>query len=202
MVCAPVSTEKHNGAQSMQMEYSVANGGWATCGRYFESTQNWSAATGITFAAQAETAGQTLHLDIYAGNPEQWATYVYEFTPNAGGWQVYTVRWDEFKRVDWEENAGSPYDPSLPVGGIAFGIPSPEGAESSSGIFRVDDIALAAETSEAPAAESAPASEVQPPAAESAAPASAPLCPAAALLPSLALFWMAKRKWEVKSGKW
>ena len=168
-------------------EYNVAANGWATCGKYFD-IQDWSAASGITFHLRALESGQTLHVDLYAAGAEgQNETYVYTLqttAENTQGWVAYQLCWDDFKRVDWEENAGAPFSKPEKVTGLAFGIPSLS-EQTISGIFWVDDVQLlGAAANPEPRGTSAP---TEPPAAEPAQPTGGlPFC-GNALLPLVLL---------------
>jgi len=190
--CGASGEQAHGGVQAMQVEYNVAANGWATCGKYFEP-QDWSAADGLTFYLRSAESDQILHVDLYAAGTEGLnETYVYTLqtsAENTQGWVAYQLRWDDFKRVDWEENAGAPFAKPGQVTGLAFGIPSLSEA-SLSGAFWVDDVQLlGADANPEPAATSAPeATEATgQPAEEPAAPTGGlPFC-GGALLPLILL---------------
>ena len=71
-------------------------------------------------------------------------SYVYQgWVEGGGNWQVFTLFWDEFKRVDWEENAGAPFAKPEQVSGLAFGFNTPENTEIAPvGTIYIDDLAL------------------------------------------------------------
>jgi hypothetical protein len=50
------------------------------------------------------------------------------------------IRWNEILRAEWEENAGTPFNPAE-VTGFSIGLSTPE-QERISGTLRVDDLAL------------------------------------------------------------
>jgi hypothetical protein len=186
--CGAVAEQAHGGAQAMQVAYSVAANGWATCGKYFDP-QDWSAANGITFYLRTLEPNQTLHVDLYAaGQEEQNETYVYTLqtsAENTKDWVAYQLRWDDFKRVDWEENAGASFSHPGQVTGLAFGIPSLS-EKTVAGTFWIDDLQLLG-TGASPAPEVTPAPEAAVPTEQPAKPTgSLPFC-GGALFPLILL---------------
>lgn len=162
--CGAVPEQAHGGAQAMRVEYNVAANGWATCGKYFEA-QDWSAGGGLTFYLRSAEPDLTLHIDLYAAGPEgQNETYVYSIqtsVENTKDWVVYQLRWEDFKRVDWEENAGAPFSHPGQVTGVAFGIPSLS-EKTVAGTFWIDDLQLLG-AGASPAPEVTPAPEATAP---------------------------------------
>jgi hypothetical protein len=156
IACVPDAGRKHGGAQSMRLDFNVAANGWATCARFYDSPQNWSASQGIAFYLHAAQAGQLMHVDLYAGTGDARETYVYTVeTPSdsASGWIPVQLRWEDFHRVAWEANADAPFSKTAQVAGLAFGIPTLQDAPSK-GVLWVDDLALLGEV---------PAGEVETP---------------------------------------
>jgi hypothetical protein len=63
---------------------------------------------------------------------------LFTLSPSASDqWIQVSIPWAEFRRVDWEEDAGQPLTGTVQVSGIAFGMPS-----KGRGTFWVDDIRL------------------------------------------------------------
>ena len=58
---------------------------------------------------------------------------------SALGWIPMELRWEDFHRADWEENAGAPFAKANELVGIAFGMNTLPDA-SNVGSLRVDDI--------------------------------------------------------------
>jgi hypothetical protein len=51
------------------------------------------------------------------------------------------VRWEDFRRASWEENAGAVFTQSNEVAGLAFGLATPQDAPNVGEIW-VDDLQL------------------------------------------------------------
>lgn len=137
MVCAPVSDVVHSGANALRMDYTIAPYAWATCHLEYESPQNWGGAKGISFYAYAKQAETPFHVDLFV----EGESYVYEgWLEGADRWQEFIILWDEFHRVEWEENAGSPFAKPAEVTALAFGIAGVE--ETFSGTLYIDDLML------------------------------------------------------------
>jgi len=143
LTCTAVGERAYEGKQSMQLEFNVAKDGWATCARFFDNPQNWSASSGLSFAVQSAVPGMVIHADIYAGQSEERETYYYALeTPDkSNNWTLITIPWENFHRAEWEESAGDTFAKSDQVAGIAFGFPT-DGSHSSSGTLWVDDMRL------------------------------------------------------------
>jgi hypothetical protein len=206
--CVPGSAPAGDGS-ALQIEFDVAADGWATCALFFDETQAWAAADGLSFRLQAAAAGLVFNVDLYAGPEEARESYVYtvEVPPDSvGNWVPIRLHWADFHRVDWEENAGAPFAAPGRVSGLAFGFETfPD--TTNSGLIWVDDLSLAVGEVAAPAAsEAAPATseatavtlpEAEPPADEPAAtPAGATggPCPAGVLALGLALVPVFRRR--------
>jgi hypothetical protein len=139
LTCAPTSERASEGMHSLQLAFDVAQDGWATCARMFDSPQDWSVSQGLSFALQASAPGAAVHVDIYSGTGDQRESYYYalEAPADADEWSTVVIPWSSFQRVDWEENAGAAFAKPGQVSGIAFGFPS-----QGSGTLWVDDLKL------------------------------------------------------------
>ena len=137
--CAASSDKSFGGTQSLKLDFDVAQDGWATCGITFESVQDWSSSQGLSFAALVNAPGTVLHVDVYAADGEERESYYFALSSSDASdeWTTVQIPWSEFKRVDWEENAGQPFTAADQVTGIAFGIPS-----QGEGMLWVDEIQL------------------------------------------------------------
>jgi hypothetical protein len=180
MKCSAQTGAVNSGSRALFVEYNIAPAGWGTCAHFPESTQDWSAGDGLTFYVHATQAGIFFDVDIYAGSRDAQETYLYTVTlpaECAAGYVPITVKWSDFTRASWEENAGAVFDKPNQIVGMAFGIGSSDAANIGS--FWVDDLAIA-ETS-APAAPEQPIQESateQPAPQEQPAPADEPQSPA------------------------
>jgi len=209
MACVSDPGTVHGGTQAMRGDYKVGVNGWATCAHFYDSPQNWDASKGITFYLHTAKAGQAMHVDLYAQAGDERETYVYAFetTPESvSGWVPIRLRWEDFRRVEWEANAGAPFSKIDQVAGMAFGLPSQDAV--SEGQFWVDDLALLAAAPVAstplPVAETptvappgATQFPVQPAESTPARPAHNPLgCAGSAALPLIVFagLWLVNRK--------
>jgi hypothetical protein len=143
LACAPESAEAHAGTSALKFEFDVTADSWATCGFYFDSVQDWSAGQGIAFYLRADQAGIPFDVDLYGGSPGGHTTYRYltQASPESvDNWTLMEIHWNEILRAEWEENAGTPFNPAE-VTGFSIGLSTPE-QERISGTLRVDDLAL------------------------------------------------------------
>ncbi len=145
IVCTPSADRAYAGAKSMRIDYQIALYTWATCDLTYENPQNWSEAEGISFYAYAEQEETRFNVDLFT----EGKSYVYEgWVEGSGEWQEFIVFWDEFRRVDWEEDAGSPFTQPGHVEGLAFGFNTPDGVEEGfGGTLYIDELALGAPAS-------------------------------------------------------
>lgn len=115
---------------SLHLDYHISAHSWGTCGLYYDQSQNWSASQGLAFSVLAGQAGQVLHVDLYVESPEGQESYIYELdlTPAIeSDWVQAGIPWDNFHRVDWEADAGSPFTKPDQISGLAFGFGTEEG---------------------------------------------------------------------------
>lgn len=144
MHCAAESGTAHGGDNSLLLDFDVAANAWATCALFYEETQDWSASEGLTFHLHAAEAGLVFNVDVYAGSRDAQETYIYtvESPPeSADGWIPIELRWSDFHRADWEENAGASFDNPERVIGLAFGFTTYPDTPNT-GTLWVDDIQL------------------------------------------------------------
>lgn len=155
LACAPVSGKAKRGGFSLQIEFDVAPSSWATCALFFDPPQDWSAAERIAFDLMA--GGLRFNVDLYVGTGDSRATYAYtaeSLNASADAWAPYSIRWDEFRRVAWEENAGAVFDRPQHISGMAFGFSADDGRPLR-GVIWVDDLRLASRSQEQPVPEPA-----------------------------------------------
>jgi hypothetical protein len=210
MSCAPAGEIAFSGKQSLKMDFNVSANSWATCTVFFDSVQNWSSGEGVSFYLQASKSGLVFDVDLYAGSMDSQETYAYtiETSPESTtGWMAVDLPWEQFHRVEWEENGGAVFGKPDKMLGFGFGFGTPTDAPNT-GVVSVDELRLmgtggqmeqtaptAAEQSTSPLLPTNP-----PPAATPAEQASNPLrrlvCGNAAALPvmALAVFWWSRRR--------
>jgi len=112
-------------------------------------------------------------------------------------WILMEIRWDQILRAEWEENAGTPFNPAE-VTGFSIGLSTPE-QERISGVLRVDDLSLLGTE---PIEVAPPPAQPTASAAEPIAPSESPRrpllpCGGAVAVPLLLVglsFWSSKRK--------
>ena len=137
MACAPSADLSHSGVNALRLDYSISPYAWGTCHLEFEASQNWSSAEGISFYAYAKQDVTPFHVDLFVDGE----SYVYEgWVEGSDSWQEFIVFWDEFLRVEWEENAGAPFAKPEQVTALAFGFAGDD--ETISGTLYIDDLAL------------------------------------------------------------
>ena len=147
MNCAVEEGSAYEGARALTVNLDVKADDWATCSILFDQAQDWSAAEGFSFMLHALEAGAVFDVNLYTGSDDALQTYTYSIettTASTEGWIPVALRWEDLKRVEWEENANSPFDPSNLVIGIAFGV----NADNSVAI-NIDNLALADDSSTA-----------------------------------------------------
>jgi hypothetical protein len=193
LTCAPESGNAHNGAASLKFDFKVDANSWATCGFYFDATQNWSAGQGISFYIRADRAGIPFDVNLYGGNPGGRTTYAFHSQTPAGGengWVLVEIPWENILRVEWEENAGTPFNPSE-VTGFSIGLSSPE-KERLTGTIWLDDLSLIGTAPVTPPTVEASTSEPEEPESNG----SGLPCLGGAILPLLLVgaSWMLRRK--------
>lgn len=177
--CTPEGGMAHSGNQALHLNYNVAPESWATCALLYGERQNWQAAQGLSFYIHAAQPVLPFDVDAYGGVPDNRTTYLTSLETTqemVDGWTYIEIPWSELLRASWEENPGTPFDPSQ-VTGIALGFDSGENALA--GEFWIDDVRLVMQE-QAPAAPTG-----QPPEAPTEAPAVvAPATAATAVSPT------------------
>lgn len=193
LTCAPTATGASQGQRSMQLDFDIAPGGWATCALMFEQPQDWSVADGLAFALFSSSSALVFNVDVYAGPSEARETYSYAIettTVTSETWVPFDLRWEEFHRVDWEENAGAPFARPNQIGGLAFGFSTYTDA-SNVGTIWVDDLRLSGR--EQPGAPSEPQGQPDEPQ-PGPSRRRLPFCGGALVLPLFLAFWSRRRR--------
>ncbi|MBT7189188.1 MAG: hypothetical protein HN916_03265 [Anaerolineae bacterium] len=146
ITCATTEEMANLGTRSLKIDYNVELYSWSTCYLSFDDPQNWSEHEGISFYAYAAQEETPFNVDLFVESE----SYVYQgWVERSGNWYTFTIYWDEFKRVDWEENAGAPFAKTEQVTGLAFGFNTPENTEIAPiGTLYIDDLMLGESSAE------------------------------------------------------
>jgi len=126
---------------ALRLDYQVAQYSWGSCGLSFNIPQDWSAADGLSFSVQADQAGNILHVDLYADGPAGRESYVYQLPLDSdmeGSWAAVGIPWDNFQRVEWEEEPGAVFTGVDSISGLAIGFGTEE--EQIQGTVWIDDL--------------------------------------------------------------
>lgn len=140
ILCGADPTNATSGSQSLRIEFNVLPNSWATCSRFFGTPLNLSVSNGLEFKILVKKPGKILHMDIYTGPDGERASYAVEleYPSEQGEWILVRVNWNDFRRVEWEPEAGSAFDQPDKISGLAFGFPA--GEEPNTGVLNIDDI--------------------------------------------------------------
>jgi hypothetical protein len=142
--CTLSSEEAYAGSQVLSMEFDVATESWATCGLFFDALQDWSGDDGLAFFMRAAQPDVNFELNVFAEGGEQQESYQYSLTTSGVStetWIPLTVRWEDLRRVEWEENAGETFEKPGRIHGLAFGFSATEGVPNT-GMIWIDDLRL------------------------------------------------------------
>ncbi|MBM3152292.1 MAG: hypothetical protein FJZ96_08865 [Chloroflexi bacterium] len=132
------------GTAALRIDYAIAPGSWGACAWMFDAAQDWSAGEWLAYDVHAGQAGLPFQVALYGGTSEMMETYIhYRETPveYPDGFVPFTSFWGEFQRVQWEENAGSPFENPGHVLGLAFGFDGYPDAPYT-GTLWIDNITL------------------------------------------------------------
>ncbi len=143
MTCAAEAGSGRAG-NSLRIDFDIAPNSWGTCVHMYDSPQDWGAGDGLVFYFTVEQAGVLFDVNLYAGAEDNRETYLFTIeapAESAAGWVRMELRWEDFHRADWEENAGEPFAKPNAVIGMAFGMTTLPDAPNV-GSLRVDDVSL------------------------------------------------------------
>jgi len=142
--CGITSEMAHDSSRSLEIDFNVSANDWATCSFLYDTPQDWSTAQGITFLLHASQAGLVFDVDVLTGSSDALQTFQYTVETqqeSAQGWAPVSLRWEDFHRVEWEENAGSPFANLESVSGFALGFSTYTDTDNMGTIW-VDDLAF------------------------------------------------------------
>ncbi len=156
----------HQGTASLYIYYNLTPEGWADCGHYFESLQDWSGEDGLSLWLHSDWAGQQLTLMLFSGdleNPTPFEAYFETSAESVEDWSQIILPWTDMQRAEWADEDGlSEVDPAR-VTGLGFDLVADDA--STEGTFWIDDIGLASGEVQ-PAAESVVSPTTEPAASE------------------------------------
>ncbi|OQY33898.1 MAG: hypothetical protein B6I38_03020 [Anaerolineaceae bacterium 4572_5.1] len=145
MHCTAEAGTVHSGERALILDFDVSPDAWATCALFYDNPQNWSSSEGLSFYVHAAESALILDVDLYvegADGEDESYVYMVETTPESvDGWMRVDLAWDQFHRVDWEANAGTPFAKQDQISGMAFGF-STYPDTPNIGTIWVDDLQL------------------------------------------------------------
>ncbi len=138
--CSLDDTVAYEGSASLKFYFDVAPNAWASCSSSFNSVMDWSAGQGVAFYVHTDRANMIYEIYLFGGPLGAHETYLYELTTPLNSfydWERVELYWDDFRRADWEENAGTPVNPASVIG-FAFTVSAPQDARLA-GTLWIDD---------------------------------------------------------------
>lgn len=139
MSCEIVSAASHAGSASLQIQYSLVDGGYAGCGRAFETAQDWSSSTAVRLWLFTETVGETVTFGLFSGDPTDPTPFEVRLTMAEADWSPFDLPWQDFEKAEWFGSGGlAELDPSR-ITGYGFSFDSAERIENT---VWLDDIQL------------------------------------------------------------
>ncbi len=127
---------------SLHFKFTVVPNSWATCGFYYNPIENWGEVKGISFHLRSDRAGIPFEVNLYGGTPEALATYYFRAeTPpeSVENWVKMEIPLSSILGVEWQDNAGKPFDPSK-VAGFSIGVSTQD--KETGGKLWIDDLRL------------------------------------------------------------
>ena len=134
----------HSGAASLLVQHSITAGGWAGCGRSFETPQNWGAGDGISMWMRSDDPAMVVAVTLHVGDPQEPTPFQKVLTTPSGSdrdWTPVQIPWGEFTKPDWAGEGGVAEFDAAHVLGISFDFSAPE-VSHPEGRLWVDDLAL------------------------------------------------------------
>lgn len=161
--CTVDSGTAYSGSTSLLVQHSLAPGGWAGCGRTFETPQNWAAGEGLSMWMRTENPGMVVAVTLHVGDPQEPTPFQKELTTPSGGdgdWTQVQIPWGEFSKPDWQGESGVEEFDAAQVVGISFDFSAGE-VSPPEGRLWVDDLALSVEGQVAPVAPAVEGEELE-----------------------------------------
>jgi hypothetical protein len=140
ITCNPEGSPPYSGNASLQVDFTVQSGSWASCELLYYAPHDWSAGEGLVFYVRATQAGIPLGLMMYHGAGKDSSVIHLETNQESvDGWTQFVIPWSEFADQD------SAVVPSQAMG-LVFLFDGGDN-QANSGTVWIDDIALAGEFS-------------------------------------------------------
>ncbi|MBI3162592.1 MAG: CIA30 family protein, partial [Chloroflexi bacterium] len=128
--CEANSEFAYEGSMSLLMHFDIPALSWATCGFYYDRVIDWSDASGIAFLIRSDRVGLVFDVALYGGTPDKRSTHIHHMETPPGSesaWIPVKIPWGEILRAEWEDNPGTPFNPSEVTGfSIGFSDTMPE----------------------------------------------------------------------------
>ncbi len=194
ITCAPSDDEAHGGASALHLQYTLAPGGWADCGRAFDAPQEWSAGEGLSLFVHHRGTATAMTVMLFSGDPDHPTPFEATVAlPTTAGWQPLTLAWEAFEKAEWADEGGlTALDPARMTG---YGFSLEGGETGGEGSVWIDDVRLLTGGTGATGAGGAPTEASEPQTGEATGGPSLPsrggLCASAFLPPLLFLLaWL------------
>lgn len=141
--CGADSSVAQSGTSSLRIDFYIEPDSWGTCALLADQRLSLDNTNGISFDYHASDANLTFDFDAHSGSPDARSTYFYTVATTSksmNDWEHIELTWDQIVRVDWEENPGTPVDPTQ-INGFAFGFGAPTDVPIGGTIW-IDNIML------------------------------------------------------------
>lgn len=124
ITCAPAPGLGLNGSVALHVNFAVQANSWATCALFYDEIRDWRSWEGLSLSVRASQPALIFDVIANGGTLDNLTTYL--FTVEAtqemvDGWVRLELPWNILLRADWEENPGTPFDPSQ-VTGMTLGF--------------------------------------------------------------------------------
>ena len=132
------------GSNSLRIDFHVEPESWGTCVLMYDNdSPGFGGTRGLAFDYYADAVDIHFNVDAYGGAPDSRSTYHHSLDAapeSLAGWVHVELTWDQIVRVEWEENPGSPIDPTE-INGFAFGFDASIGTPNA-GTLWIDNLIL------------------------------------------------------------
>ncbi len=146
--CQRVEGDAAAGKAALRMDFTINKmEGWGSCELSFNQPQDWRSWKGLGLTMRVDKTGLPLAVLIHAGPAQQQGSYAYELTSDASlvqTWKKLEIPWENFKRVEWEENPGSSLMANE-INGVAIVSNGLEGEKIQGSVFIDEMIFLGGE---------------------------------------------------------
>lgn len=128
-----------NPGQGLHIVYAIAPQSWATTIAFFSEPMNVEHTGGLALTLRSPQGPAVFNVVVYHGDDENRETYLYPMQLVAGSdWQQVAIRWQDFKRAEWESADQESLIPGQ-ISGIGFGLDGTE-SEANNGELWIDEI--------------------------------------------------------------